>query len=68
MPLVVAKHYPAQLSLFQVLLAGFVGSGPSPGDELGKPSHGPARLELPDDVEEVAVSVDAEQGAVVDKV
>ena len=67
MAVVVATHPPAQLSLFQALLTGLVGGGPSPGDELGEPSHGPARLELPDDVEEVEVRVSAEQGAVVDQ-
>ena len=67
MPVVVERQPPAQLSLFQALLTGLVGGGPGPGDELGEPSHGPARLELADDVEQVEVGVDAEQGAVVDE-
>jgi hypothetical protein len=67
MPSVVTKHPPVQLSLLQALLTGLVSSGPGPEDELGEPSHGPARLELPDDVEQVKVAVDAEQGAIVDE-
>ncbi|MEY4548940.1 MAG: hypothetical protein RL685_5135 [Pseudomonadota bacterium] len=67
MLVVVATHSPAQLNLFEALLSGLVGGSPVPGNELGQATHRPARVELADDIEQVLVGVDAEQGAVVDE-
>ncbi len=53
-------------SLLGALLGGMLG-GPAVRNELGEALHGPTRFDLADDVDEVAVRLDAEREAIVDE-
>ena len=54
------------IGLLGALLGGML-SGPAVGDELGEAFHRPAGFDLADDVDEVAVGLDAEREAIVDE-